>query len=147
MVKGPLYLPDGQIDSDSGIKGWGPAVKAFATIRYTGANGNTTQAAIASNWAFDGQYNIAVGTTPLTINSPYAAFTVYFEEDLGTTNYEVLFTSANTDYTSTRRLNTTMVLAKSTNSFTFSTRNSNNTQIYPAEVVTGNFVFFTIIAK
>ena len=159
-AKGALWL-SGNINDNTDIvtKGYGKvftdnsywygypaAVKAFGSIRYTGADGNSGQANDKNYYTFDGSYNIKVSSTPLAINTTYRSYQIFFDNDLGTSNYEVLLQSTNIDYTSTARANIPMLLVKTSTYFIFRIQTLSNATTWVGEAKNGGYLDFMVVA-
>jgi hypothetical protein len=146
-IKGNLNLVDGTVFSDtSRTVGYAPAIKAFGSLRYTGASGVGAQMTNINYYTIDGAYGVTSNAIA-SINTTHAAFQMTFTPALDTTNYEFIFTSSNIDYTSGARTNTPMILSKQNGYVVFRLMATNNTAKYPGEGYSGGFLDFVVIGK
>ena len=140
MVKGTLYLPDGQIDSDSGIAGWGPAVKAFCRLLYNGGAGG---ASVIGNYSMQSAYNMA----SVSINATYKLYQHNFTTDLGTDQYSTLVSITNVDYVSNNITNMVMIIAQTSSYTQWRVKLLNNNVDYINQQVVGGFAGVVVIGK
>jgi len=134
--------PSGFLTDESKIPGNPAAVKAFGMIEYIGASGNSSQEQSPNYYAIYNNYNCQPYIGYSSTHGP--VYTVYFLNDLGSSNYSVTMTCSNIDYASTSRTDIAMLVSKSSSAFSFRYMGTNNSTQYIGEGYNGGFISFIV---